>query len=71
MEWHLLYVLQMSKPSTFQEWATKLHDMEVTIVNRLNNSFGFIESKKDKVKFKRNMKLSKNSTKEAMSISKA
>jgi len=31
MEWHLLYVLQISKPRTFQELATDAHDMEMTI----------------------------------------
>jgi len=30
MAWDLLYVLEMSKPQTFQELATKTHDMEVT-----------------------------------------
>jgi len=58
---------------TFQHWllrlATKAHNMEVTIANRRCNSFHFTESKKDKVEFKRNVKFSKNSTKEAMFIS--
>jgi len=69
-EWGLLHVLQMSQPQTFQELATKVHDMEVTIVDRRGNSFDFAESKKDKAKFKRNVKFSKNSTKEVMPISK-
>ena len=61
----------MSEPKSFQELATKAHDMGVTIANRHGNSFGFIESKKDNSEFKRNVKFSKNSTKEAVSISKA
>ena len=43
--------------------------MEVKIANICNNSFGFIELKNDKAEFKRNVKFSKNSTKEVMSIS--
>jgi len=61
----------MSKPRTFQELATKAHDMKVIVANRLGTSFIFAKSKKDKADFKRNVKCSKNSTKEAMSISKA
>ena len=45
--------------------------MEVMIASRLHNFFDFAESKKDKVAFKRNVELSKNLTKEAMSIFKA
>ena len=44
--------------------------MEMTIVNHYDNSFSFAELKKDKIKFSRNVNFSKNTTKEAMSISK-
>jgi len=44
--------------------------MEVTVANGHSNSFGFAESKNDKAEFKRNVKGSKNSTKEVLSISK-
>jgi len=67
----LLYVLQMSKTQTFQDLATKAHDMEVTIANRHNNSFNISESKKDRAEFKKNAKFSISLTKEAMTISKA
>jgi len=53
IEWDLLYVLQISKPQTFQKLATKVHNMEVTIANRRSNSFGFGKLKKDKLEFKR------------------
>ena len=53
----------------FQELDTKAHDMEVKIANCHDNSFNFIESEKDKVEFKKNIKFFKNLTKEAMSIS--
>ena len=62
MAWDLLYVVQMSKPQTFQEFATKAHDMEVTIATRHGNSFSFAEPKKDKAEFKRNVNFFKNST---------
>ena len=69
MDWNLLYVLQMSKPRTFQELMTKTHDMEVTVASRRTNSFYSIESKKDKVEFGNNVNFSKGTTKEAMSTS--
>ena len=52
----------------FQELATKVHAVEEMIANCRDNSFSFLESKKDKAKFGRNVYFSKNSTKEAMSI---
>lgn len=69
MHWDLLYVLQMSKPRTFQELATKAHDMKVTVANRRGNSSYPTELKKDKVEFKENVKFSKSTTEEAMSTS--
>jgi len=67
MHWELLYVLQMSKPRTFQELATKTHDMEVTIASRRANSFYSTESKRDKVEFEKNVNFFKGTTKEAVS----
>ena len=64
MEWDLLYVLQMSKPRTFQELATKAHDMEMTIANRRGKSSSSYEIKKDKGETKKSSKPSKASTKE-------
>ena len=66
MHWDLLYVLQMSKSRTFQELVTKAHDMEVMIASHRGNSYYSSESKKDKVEFKKNVKFSKNVTKEVM-----
>jgi len=48
--------------------ATKAYDMEVTIASHRGNSYS-TESKKEKVEFKKNVKFSKSTTKEVMSIS--
>jgi len=71
MAWDLLYVFQMSKPQTFQELATKAYDMEVTTSNHRGSSFSVAEPKNSMAKFKKNVKFSTSSTKEAMSIPKA
>ena len=69
MHWDLLYILQMSKHTTFQDLATKAYDMEVTIASRHWNLSHPTESKKDKAELKKNVKFSKNTTKDAMSTS--
>ena len=69
MEWDLLYVLQMSKPRTFQGLATKAHDMEMRIANRRGKSSSPYEFKKDKGETKKHSKPSKASTKETMTTS--
>ena len=58
----------MSKPQTFQELATKAHDMKLTIVDHHGNSLSFATQKKDNSEFKRNVKFLKKSSKEVMSI---
>ena len=59
----------MSKPRFFQDFPTKAHNVEVMPASHHINSFYPTESKKDKVKFKNNVKFSKNTTKEVMSTS--
>ena len=44
--------------------------MEVTIANRCDNCFSVVESKKKRDESRKNVKFSKSSTKEAMTISK-
>jgi len=63
MEWELLYVLRMSKPRIFQELATKVHDMEMMIVNRHGKSSISSKFKNDKGETKKSSKPSKASTK--------
>jgi len=50
----------MTKPRTFQELATKAHDMEVIIANRHDDFFSIAESRKGKAKFRKNVKFSKS-----------
>ena len=59
----------MRKLKNFQELATKACDMELTISSHQGKSLHYAESKKDKVEFKKNVKFSKNMTKEVMPIS--
>ena len=59
----------MSKPRTFQELATKAHDMEMTIANHHRKSSSSYEFKKDKGETKKSSKRSKASTKETMATS--
>jgi len=68
MEWDLLYVLQMSKLGTFQELATKAHDMEMTIANHRTKTSSTLEARKEKGDFKKTFKSSKSSTEESMSV---
>ena len=65
MEWDLLYVLQMSKPRTFQALAT---DMEMTITNRHGKASPTFEARKEKGDLKKNFKSSKGSTKESITV---
>jgi len=69
MEWNLLYVLQVSKPKTFQELAMKVHDLEMTIISRCSKSSSLSDARKDKGEFKKNLKSSKSSNKESIANS--
>ena len=61
----------MSKHQTFQESATKAHDLEVTIASCRDSSLSFVEPKRDRPEVKKNVKFSENSTKEMTTVTKA
>jgi len=54
---------------TFQELATKAHDLEMTITNHHGKSSSSYEFKIDKSDFKKSSKPPKASTNEAMTVS--
>jgi len=58
----------MSKLRTFQELATKAHDMEMTIANRCTKVAPTFEAKKENGDLKKTFTSSKSSTKESMSV---
>ncbi|TYK25790.1 ty3-gypsy retrotransposon protein [Cucumis melo var. makuwa] len=68
MHWVLLHILQGIKPRTFEELATRAHDMELSIADRGTKNFPVLEVRKDKKETKSAEKVVKSTVKESMVV---